>query len=224
MHIRHEEYATLGDFIKASFIADQAEIMSRYPKLNEAFLTEFSTKLETVKNLTKRGVITQQQKTNTKSLYDEAEALDKELDYLTDYFEDANLDNKPVRELRNCLSTSNIEGATDKIETVIQLILANHPALVDEGMPSDFEETLTAHKLSLSQKNALQNQHMDKGKGISGNNLDAYEKLYALISKVANAGKKVFNGKIKEDEYTVTKILKRMRAAERSDDGNEDAE
>jgi hypothetical protein len=37
LKIRKEEYSALGDFVKASFVRDQAAIIARFPKLNAAF-------------------------------------------------------------------------------------------------------------------------------------------------------------------------------------------
>ena len=43
--IKKEEYTTVGDFIKPSFVRDQPVIMSRYPKFNSQFLADFESKL-----------------------------------------------------------------------------------------------------------------------------------------------------------------------------------
>ena len=55
---------------------------------------------------------------------------------------------------------------------------------------------------------------------VSANNAD-YKELYAYISNIAEKGKLVFKGSVKEDEYVITKIIARMRAPKRGDDEEE---
>jgi hypothetical protein len=213
MHIKKEEYTAIADFIRKSFERDQSAITVRYPKLNAAFLTAFSAKLEHVKKLESAAVTTKHQKKATQELYAEADALNDELTFLIDYFKDAGLETTVISKLKEDLWRNNIEGAVLKIESVMQLIESDQEALVEEGMASDFTATLAAHKVSLSDKNQLQNQHINAGRSITENNKGAYESLYDDILKIANAGKKVLKGTVAEDEYSVTKIIRRMRAA-----------
>ncbi len=79
-------------------------------------------------------------------------------------------------------------------------------------MAPGFEETLATHKVSLANKNSLQNQHMNTGKGITETSREAYGELYDYIAKIADVGKKVFKGKATEDEYNISLIVKRMRS------------
>ena len=62
VRVRKEEYSALGDFIKTSFVRDQTTITQRFPKLNEEFLTRFTDKLEAIKILDSRHVLTHEQK------------------------------------------------------------------------------------------------------------------------------------------------------------------
>lgn len=213
MNVRKEEYTAIGDFIRSSFQRDQPAIMARYPKLNAAFLTAFTAKLEQVKTIQSAYVISDALKQLTKSLYKEADELDDELVFLADYFRDAGLDNTVVRDLRKDIWDSNIEGAVLKLEGVRQLVAENSDVLVEEGMPENFETTLAAHKTSLSAKNRQQNDYMNTKRQITENGEAPYAALMDYIIRIGDAGKKVFKGKAAEDEYSITRILKRMRAA-----------
>jgi hypothetical protein len=44
-------------------------------------------------------------------------------------------------------------------------------------------------------------------------NSEVYKALYRFISTIAAAGKVMYKGKVKEDEYTITRILGRMRSS-----------
>lgn len=218
MTIKREEYTALGDFIKTSFIRDQDAIKVRYPKLNENFLTAFTTKLEQLKVMETADVVSSEQLKTTALLYNEAKALNEELTFLSDYFAGAGMDNTIISRLKKDLRTYNIEGAVLKIESVLQLIASNTPALREEGMAAGFPETLTQYKVSLAALNSQQNQHMNSKKGIYETNGAIYEELYEYIATIADGGKKVFKDKATADEYTIKHIIQRMRAAKRKDD------
>jgi len=209
---RKEEYTTLGDFIKVSFVRDQPLIVARFPKMNAAFLTGFTGKLTEVRVLESGLVLTEQQKANKVSLDAEAAGLNKELNFLSSYFADAGLDTEVVSALKKDLSKGNIEGAVLKIESVKQYVVANQAALVAEGMAAGFAATMTGHKTSLEQKNTAQNSVLNSHKTLIDNNKDKYAELYGFIAKIAKNGKLVFDGTVTEDEYTISKIIKRMRS------------
>lgn len=210
--IRKEEYTTLADFVKVSFVRDQAAILARFPKLNAAFLTAFTSKLNDVKVLESGIVLSEQQKNATTSLYAEAAIVNKELNFLSVYFKEAGLNNAMVSELKKDLIAYNIEGAVLKMESLKQYLVANSVALIDEGMDAGFVAVFEAHKVSLTQKNTLQNSVMNVRKTLTDANSDDYEALYDYVSKIVNAGKLVFAGTVVKDEYNMTKILGRMRA------------
>ena len=213
LKIRKEEYSALGDFVKASFVRDQAAIIARFPKLNAAFLVDFTALLDEVKTLESDLVLTEEQKTATAALYTDARLLNKELNFLSAYMKSAGLSSSAVSDLKTDLTKNNIEGAILKIESVKQYVIANSAALIDEGMAADFKETLDTFKQSLSDKNALQNSYMNSRKALTDANKAKYSALYAYITKIVKAGKLVFDGSITKDEYTITKTVSRMRAA-----------
>jgi len=211
--IRIEEYTPLADIILSNFNRDFAAINARYPKLDNAFKTNFTTKLEAIKTQEKKLVITQQQLSITKSLYQEADALVEELIYLKDYIKDAGLDNAIVTQLIHDLRSHNIEGACEKIETLKQFITANQAPIEEEGMATDFPGKLQDHKISLEQKNKDQKIIMDSGVVLTGNNNNNYTDLYNDIVKISDKAKKVFKNTLFEEQYVISKILKSMRSS-----------
>ena len=218
--IKIEEYTPLADIILANFNRDLTTINARYPKLNEAFKTSFTTKLEAIKIQEKKFVITKQQLAITKSLYDEADALVQELIFLKDYINDAGLDNTIVTALIHDLRSHNIEGACEKIETLKQYIQANLAAIEEEGMATTFPDALETHKESLAKKNKDQKLSMDSGVVLTGNNNSQYTSLYNDIIKISDKAKKVFKNTPFEDQYVISKILKSMRSSKKAGGSN----
>lgn len=217
MRVRKEEYTSLGDFIKKSFSRDLSAIVIRFPKLNEAFLADFITKLEEVKILESGLVLTQEQKSVSLSLYKEAEVLNKELNFLKSYINHAGLNTEIIVALKEDLVKSNIEGAVLKIESLKQFVTAHLLSLVNEGMIATFPEILDAHKISMEEKNASQNQFMNSRKALTDANKAKYQALYDYILKISEAGKLVFDGTVTEDEYSLTKTVRRMRSAKQNE-------
>ena len=214
--IKIEEYTPLADIILFNFTRDATTIKARYPKLNEAFKDSFTSKLATIKTQEKKLVITKQQTTITKSLYDEADVLVQELIFLKDYIKDAGLDNALVTALIHDLRSHNIEGACEKIETLKQYIVANQAPIEDEGMATDFPSKLEDHKTSLAQKNKDQKITSDSGVVLTGNNNSHYTDLYNDIINIADKAKKVFKNTPYEDQYVISKILKSMRSSKKA--------
>ena len=205
--IRKEEYTALADFVRVSFVRDQAAIVARYPKLDASFLAAFDAKLNAVKILESGLQLTEQQKGVTASLYAEADVLNKELNFLVSYMKNAGLNSSAVSDLKSVLKSGNIEGSILKMESVKQFVVANKAALVDEGMNANFDVTLENHKNSLESKNTAQNDYINSRKTLTSENRAEYSSLYAMIVKIAKSGKLIFNGSVTQDEYTITKKM-----------------
>ena len=210
--IRFEEYAPLGDFLMTSFVRDQAAIEVRFPKLNAGYVTAFQDKLVVVKKLEGTLKLSVDQKNATAQLYAEADVVNKELNFLSSYFKDAGFPTDAISGLKKKLSRGNIEGALLDIKDVKDFVMANQPALEAEGMAADFPSKLEDHRVSMSDKNALQNSVLNARKTLVDANKGDYKALYAYISTVAAKGKLIFKGTVVEDEYNLTKIVSRMRA------------
>ena len=210
--IRNEEYSTLGGFLIESFGDDKSVIEIRFPKLNDVYFGAFRDQLQKVKNLEGTLKLTEQEKKATESLYAEAYEVNVELNFLSSYMKDAGLSTDAVSKLKRSLTTSNIEGAVLQLKDVKGYVVDNLTALVAEGMSADYPAKMEDHIVSMDTKNILQNKVMEARKGLVKANKDDYKKLYDFISTVAEKGKLVFAGDIKEDQYNITKLLKKMRA------------
>ena len=209
--LRKEEYTTLGDFARQSYERDLEQIKERYPKLGEVFRDEFVSKLAEVKELESSLGLTEEQKNATKTLHEEANFLNKELNFLSTYCQDAGLSRGAVTDLKKNLAVGNIEGAVLKIEDLKQFVKSNYDLLVAEGMSPSFADDLQKHKESLEKKNTLQNIAMNARKKLTEQNHKQYDDLYGYISKIMRSGKLVFAGSVVKDEYTVSKVVARMR-------------
>ena len=210
--VRSEEYAPLGDFLRVSFVRDQAAIEVRFKKLDATYLAAFDGQLEVVKKLEGTLKLTEDQKKATAELYAEADVVNKDLNFLSSYFKDAGLPTGAISSLKKSLKSGNIEGALLEMKDLRQYVIANQAALVDEGMDAGYELELKGHIDSMEALNTLQNSVLNARKQLVDANMADYKKLYEFISTIAEKGKLVFKGTVVEDEYNITKLVGRMRA------------
>lgn len=209
--IRKEEYTTLGDFVMTSYTRDLAVISGKFIKLNAAYKVLFKAKLDECKLLDSVLMFTEVQKTATKKLYEESDALNKELVFLNSYVKDAGLNTGLVTDLKYDLSRHNIEGAVLKIEGLRQYVILNTSVLLVEGMASNYGATLGAHGVSLALKNTVQTTAMKDRRLLTDANIAAYDALYGYITNVCSKGKIVYKHTVKEQEYSVSWNINKMR-------------
>lgn len=156
--------------------------------------------------------MTEEQKGVTQRLYEEADELNVELNFLKSYVVDAGLNAQVVETVKADLLNGNIEGALLKLEGLKQFIVAHSADLIAEGMAADYATTLGDAIVSLTEKNALQNEILNNRKHLTDANAGHYDELMGMIKQICSKGKLVFKKTVVEDEYVMTKIVKRMRA------------
>ena len=207
-----EEYLPGALFIKASFKRDREELVTRFPEYTPEFLVGFEAQIGKVKQIQQALVLTEAQKQATVNLYLKATDVNVEFNFLVRYFKKCGLDTKILSQVKRNLTTHNIEGANDKIATVIQLIDVNKVVLMAKGMAADFSASLAADRDYLEQENVLQNEVKNQVGALYNANKGEYDALYAYISEIAADGKIMYAKTPKAKEYTIAKIIERMRS------------
>jgi hypothetical protein len=215
-----EEYVPAGLFIKKSFDRDRLELTSRFPMFTEDFSAEFGKQIEKVKQLESSVVLKSEIAKETRLLYAAANELNREFNFLVYYFKKATLTTKLLSSVKRNLTNRNIEGAVDKIKGVIDIVTAKRAVLVEKGMGSDFPEQLAIKRDYLEDKNGVQNEYRDAISKLYGDHQPEYEKLLDYIQDIADAGKRFYATDRKVGEYTITKLISRMRSG--NDGGGDD--
>lgn len=210
-HLRKEECVPVGTFLKESFLRDRAELATRFSEFTADYATAFANQLQKVNTLEQPYKLTEDQKKVTQDLYSVADALNKELNFLSFYFKQAVLDPAILTAIKKELNTHNIEGAGLKITSLIEFIKSHQTVLQSKGMAAGFVAELEATKADLEAKNVLQNKIMNSKKSLYEDNRADYEALDEFVKTIAGAGKIFYAGTAKADEYTIAKIISRMR-------------
>jgi hypothetical protein len=211
-NLRLEEYYPAGSFLRASFAAHRAELVLRFPEFDADYLAKFDEKLGVIKKLEQQVVLTESQKQATIDLYTMASGLNAEMNFLSYYFKKAGFDKGLISVVKKDLRSGNIEGATQKLEGIIQFITDKNDALVAKGMAADFAQTLASTRDGMNAKNELQNVKINALKKLHDDNRKLYTELYGYISTICEAGKIMYKGSVKGGEYTISKLIGRMRS------------
>ena len=197
--------------MKTSFTRDRAELATRFAEFTPEYEAEFNTQLRKVAKLEQTLKLTEEQKQVTETLYEKADLVNKEFNFLSFYFKRADLDSGILTAVKKDLVSRNIEGACFKMEGLMQYVAENETVLVSKGMAAGFVATLETDVEDLTIKNALQNKIMNIKGQLHEDNAGEYKKLYTYIATIAAAGKIMYDGVGKVDEYTLGKVLSRMR-------------
>lgn len=154
---------------------------------------------------------TEELKSVTKKLYGLADEANQKLLFLIDYVKDAGLESASISGIRTKLTTRNIEGAVYDLREVLPY-LDSHQAELDAGnMPKDFLKYFPPILPQMETWNAEQIAIVSKRKTLVEANKVLFENAYSYISKVSNNGKKVFKNTVKKDDYTLTKLIAKVR-------------
>jgi hypothetical protein len=209
--LRVEEYVPAATFLMASFVRDRVELSGRFSEFTVGYQSDFKTQLNKVKTLEQSLMLTEKQKMITTKLYLAVDGLNKELNFLSFYFNRAFLDTAILSKVKRDLVRHNVEGACLKLGGLIQYVTEQHVVLESKGMAVGLPAQLSVVKADLEAKNALQNELMDDKGQLFEDNSAEYKLLYGFVGTIIKAGKVMYDGMGKEDEYTMSKIIGRMR-------------
>lgn len=207
-----EEYLPGGRFLFKSFSRDRKLLELRFRQFTPAYLAEFEKRLDRIDKLESTLVKSKETEQVTVRLYESTNFITKELEFLAFYLKRAKLDLTILSGVRKDVRNGNVEGAGKKLEDVVQYVKQNAVALEAQGLPTDYDVELTKQKDTMGGLNDLQNEYINARILLTSANKGEYVALYTFISEVAEAGKIYFDGKKEEDEYTITKLISRMRS------------
>ena len=212
LKMRNEEYAPGASFLLSSFEQDQAAIVSVFSDFDAAYLAAFELQIEKVEKMDQGLVVSEQQKDATKLLNGMVDGLNTQLNVVAFRFQRAGLPTQLVTQVKEDLKSGNVEGGCMKMEGLIQLMVEKKTALAATGMQDNYPDELAQTTEHLRVYNKKQNELMNAGEELTSKQLNEYQVLFGYIKDICRAGKIVFDGMVKEDEYTMTKLIRRMRS------------
>ena len=211
-NLNYEDYPAIGDALVASVTRDLGDFAEHYTKMDTAFIAGFKNAIDAVRSAASVLAQTEQRKGVTKQLYDLADEANKKLFFLIDYLEDADLETQALSAIRNKFTNRNLEGGVRDLREILPYLQSQKTVLEAGEMPKGFLDYFAAIIPQMESLNVEQISILSTRKTIVEANLALFETAYDFISKVSNRGKKVFKKSVKKDDYTLSKLLTRVRA------------
>lgn len=209
-NLKKENYTAIADFMIVSFERDLADFTSVFKTIDANYLDAFKKANEKLKNVASYIIKKEEQKQATQVLYAKANEFREKLIVLKSYAKRANLNAPLLKETIEALKRKNIEKVIKNTREMLPYFTQNINKLTD--MPADFLSDIPETITDLETKNTEQNSLMNEAKLSTAEKKTLYITLYKYISEVADAGKIVYKGNSKKDEYIISKILGRLDA------------
>ena len=213
MSIKHEEMVPLADMVWASFKRDQVELEAENSTLTPEYLNDFKVMTDEVRDLEQSDSMSITLKTITGQLYLVGDGMRKDLKLFQKVIKKSKLDTNIVTVLLKNINKRNMEGALVNIKSTEQIVAANSALLTSKGMKAAFPTFLTDNFAAITTLSNQQNEIMKQRKQLTEDNHGSYKALNTFITDVCGIGKTVYEGKIKADEYTITKLLTKLHSS-----------
>ena len=212
--IKHEDYAVIADFIAVSFERDLASFSQIYKTMNAEYLESFKKAISKLKNNDSTNAIVVKQKETTAKLYKQADELRRSITFLKDYTERSGLDTSLLKVIVTKINGKNIAGVVKAVRDAIPYYSDNMERIAD--MPEGFLEKVVEQTKQLDALNIQQNTLMNERKHHTQANKEMYQLIKKYIGDIAKAGKLIFRGQKKEEEYVISKIVARAKTNKQS--------
>lgn len=134
----------------------------------------------------------------------------KDLKLFQKVIKKSKLDTNIVTVLLKNSNKRNMEGALVNIKSTEQIVAANSALLTSKGMKAAFPTFLTDNFAAINTLSNQQNEIMKQRKQLTEDNHGSYKALNAFITDVCGIGRTVYEGMIKADEYTISKLLTKL--------------
>ena len=218
--IRQEEYPLVGLAMRESFARARADFQTFYRSMTDEFLAGFDAAIAGIQEVHSASTGLPEQKDASAKVYGLQSSLYRKSLFLKDYVKDAGLDAGPASEAVKALRKADTEAAVKAVRQAVSYYTPLVAQLKD--MPEGFADAFVADAVELERLNTEQNTAMNFRANLTGENRAKYDALDGYISKVSNAGKRIYKGTPKANEYTVSHLLSRIRTPQRPEGGIHD--
>lgn len=214
LRFSQEDIPVIADFVITSFERDKTEFVEHYKTMDDTYLDGFKEANTNVKTLVSNVANVARKKKITNALYACADSMSEKIFMLKDYAIRANLDVEVISKAPKLLRTRNLEGAMKAIRDSLPYYTENIDMLVD--MPEGFLSNLSSDITEMYALNVEQNRLINEGKLSTDEARAVYAIVDTYIGEVCRAGRLIFKGTPKADEYMLKKLLSRVRAAKKA--------
>ncbi len=131
-----------------------------------------------------------------------------------------------LRPVRAAISNRNIEGLDQALGELIGLVETNQKALTDRGMKAQALADLRTARQGLGLSNTTQDLNRLGSVELTAENIRAANALWEDVAEILRTGRLLYKetNKKRAQSFTLARLLKLMRAANKGEQGPEDGE
>jgi len=217
MQPKFEDKTVISRFVINSFDPDKPKFIERFTRYEDPFKTTAIALIVECENIVATSFYLTQSKTVTSLLITTAISVRTDLDDFEIYAINAGValniswKDMGIKAVRDCISRKNMEGIAPAMTVLNANITANEDALTDQGMTQAKWDGLLAKVEQVRLLNEKQNKmEGDKEEAVAANH-QKFDDMWAVTMNICRAGKAIFKGQVRANEYTIATLLKRIR-------------
>jgi hypothetical protein len=225
MYPRIEDKTTISRFVLDTFEIDKTDFAVKFNKYQDPFLDNAKALVTECEGIVATSFYLTQLKTLTRLVDVTAISIRGDLNEIEQMAVNAgnnlkmNWKEMGFKEVRNCISTGDVEGMLANMKVLNKNIELNLAELTAEGMTDLLWNGMKAKAAQVKTMNEEQNKMMAaKAKAVKENN-EKFEEMWNMITNLARAGKVIFKliNPVRAKEYTISTLIKRVRHDEYSE-------
>lgn len=217
--INQAEYPMVGNAIYQSMNENLDNFKTHFSVIDENYAKEFKNAITDVQGVHAASTGMNEQTSVTKLLTAKQTELVDTLKFVKDYAFLGGVDEKPLKEPLKALRSGDTEEGVKATLSALAYYTSQKEKMT--SMPAGFLEKVKPLADEVERLNNEQNAAMNFRASLTKENRAKYDALDEYISTVCRLGKRLFKGTPKENEFTVSKILSRIRVAPRKEGDSE---
>jgi hypothetical protein len=212
-----EDITTIAEFVKTSYVRDQARFFAYSPDFDPAYLALFEDEILVAEGVVAPKTFTHNLKQITQRLYTSMDTLGDQLKLLQGYVTrtstslSVQVSDFGIPALQRALNKRNAAGALSLLKVTLKHVDDNLPALQAKGFTTNARTLLSDLQASIKKENQAQNTKLnERGEQIQSN-AQVLNTLWIRMKDVMSTGKILFDkDPVKKQEYTMSALQRRV--------------
>jgi hypothetical protein len=194
------------------------------------YLTTIEIKINACKELISSSTVVKELKAVTKQMYDKSKGLRVKLNVLEGYLKlgkdnlDIAVDDAGLKDVRNNISRSNIEGLISNTKKLLDAVKRNQFVLEAKGFKPSIISDIEFQIAEINVLNTKQNYLISDRNRMTKQNIELFNDLWESLLPVVETAKAIYRGvdDVKLKDYTIAQLVKRINAGKRKDKSSEE--
>jgi hypothetical protein len=215
-----EDMPVIGEFLLNSVKKDMDDFSKFSSIFTPEYLTTVETKINACKDLISSSTITKELKSVTRQTYDKSKGLRVKLNILEGYLKlgsdglDVAIEDVGLKNVRNDISRSNIEGLIANMQKTLTVVKRNKSLLATKGLKEELITDIETQIVEIRALNTRQNDLISDRNRLTKENISIFNDLWDSLQPIVKTAKAIYRGvdDVKLKDYTIAQLMKRINA------------